>query len=49
MVAIVFKTIISEKVREIQDVNPTELILKIPFILLVSRGGLNMVCNMPAT
>lgn len=37
------------KVRDIQDVYPTELIPKIPVILLASRGGLNMICNTPAT
>lgn len=39
----------SEKIRDIQVVYPTELILKIPFLIMGSRGGLNMICNTPAT
>lgn len=38
-----FKTVLFEKVSDIQDVYPTELILKIPFGTLVSRAGLTMI------
>ena len=32
-----------EEISDIQDVNPTEFILTIPFVTLVSRTGLNMI------
>lgn len=31
-----------EEINDIQHVNPTDFILKIPFVILVSRIGLNM-------
>ena len=37
-----------EKVRDIQDVYPTELILKSPSVSMV-RAGLNMIYNTSAT
>ena len=43
------KTIILEKVRDSQDVYPTELILKSPSVIVVSRGGLNMIYNTSGT